>query len=254
MAVVEKTIDIIGDDAFCDMLITRTIPEGAPADIYDDAVKSLRSYALRGIVELQSVHMPNVTRCGASALYNCRGLKTVEMENCTQIDERAFQDTPILESFTMPKLKTMGSYSLSGSGTGTAALTALNFPELLTMGDLAVYNRPGLVSFIAPKLQTISNSAFAGSALRQIDLPSIKTLYGTPFNGMLSLEVINLGPYITVLSQTMLQGTPAGVVVNLPFAEGQFAGAPWGNPDAVINYEVPYSGTVPMPEQEGSGS
>ena len=255
MAVVEKTIDIIGDDAFCAILITRTIPDGLPADIYDDAVNSIRSHALRGIKELQSVHFPNVTQCGSNAMFGCRALKTVVMENCTRLEERVFQDCPNLESVTLPKVKIMGTCAFSGSGIATAALTELNFPELTSIGDLTFFGRPGLRSFIAPKLQSISNSAFSGcESLKQLDLPSIQNLYGTPFSGMYGLEVINFGPNLTMVPYNMLAETPAGVVVNLPFAEGHFSGAPWGNPDAVINYEVPYSGSVPMPESGGSGA
>lgn len=247
MAVVEKTIDIIGDAAFCGLILSRKIPEGLPVDIYDEAVQILRSYALRGMSGLQSLHLPNVTKCNSYSLTGCSDLRSITMENCTRLEERALQDCHALETLTMPKLTSIGNCALAG-GTSTT-LTELNLPELLTLADLAIYSRPGLATFIAPKLQQISGNAFYNnSSLRQLDLPSIRYLYGEPFSAMRALEVINIGPYLNNIPSGMLSGTPAGLVVNMPFEEGHFSGAPWGNADAVINYGVPYSGTVPMPE------
>ena len=247
MAVVEKTIDIIGDSAFCAMILSRKILAGQPVDIYDEAVKIMRTYALRGMAGLESIHMPNVTKCSSYSFYGCSSLKSVVMENCTRIEERSFQDCHALETLTFPKLTFIGNCALAG-GTSTT-LTELNLPELLSLADLGIYSRPGLATFIAPKLQQISGNAFSGNnALRQLDLPSIKYLYGQPFSGMNGLEVINFGPNLATVPSGMLSGTPSGLLVNMPFEEGHFSGAPWGNADAVINYGVEYSGTVPMPE------
>ena len=35
-------MDIIGDEAFCDILISRTIPEGMPVDFYDERGLGIR--------------------------------------------------------------------------------------------------------------------------------------------------------------------------------------------------------------------
>ena len=85
-------------------------------------------------------------------------------------------------------------------------------------------------------------------AIRQIDLPSVKNIYNGIISGCSSLEVINIGPDITSINASAFQGAPEGLVINLPVAEGSISGAPWGATNAVINYEVPYAGSVPMPE------
>ena len=72
MAVVEKTIDIIGDEAFCNLIISRKVPAGLPVDIYDDAVRKLRDYALYYMGDVESLNFPNVTIIGAYALHDCR--------------------------------------------------------------------------------------------------------------------------------------------------------------------------------------
>ena len=40
MAVVEKTVDIIGDERFTAMLLAKTIPDDCPVDLYDEVVQS----------------------------------------------------------------------------------------------------------------------------------------------------------------------------------------------------------------------
>ena len=59
---------IIGDEAFCAMILSRKILAGQPVDIYDEAVKILRNYALRGMSGLESIHLPNVTKCSPYSL------------------------------------------------------------------------------------------------------------------------------------------------------------------------------------------
>ena len=44
------------------------------------------------------------------------------------------------------------------------------------------------------------------------------------------------------------QNAPEGLVINLPVAEGAISGAPWGATNAIINYDTPYAGTVPIPQ------
>ena len=60
--------------------------------------------------------------------------------------------------------------------------------------------------------------------------------------------VVNIGPYITSIATNAFAKTSDDLVINLAVAEGAVSGAPWGATGATINYNVPYSGTVPMPE------
>ena len=58
--------------------------------------------------------------------------------------------------------------------------------------------------------------------------------------------MINFGKKSS-MNNTALKGLPEGCVVNVPWEEGEVSGAPWGGTGVIINYGVPYSGTVPMP-------
>lgn len=68
MAVVEKTVDIIGDEAFSDMILAKAVPENYPVDMYDDLATSLREYALYAMTGLQSVRFTSVTKVGTMLL------------------------------------------------------------------------------------------------------------------------------------------------------------------------------------------
>ena len=70
----------------------------------------------------------------------------------------------------------------------------------------------------------------------------------TILNGASSMEVLNIGPSITSIHANAFGGTPEGMIINLPVSEGAISGAPWGAPNAIINYDTPYAGTVPIPQ------
>ena len=86
------------------------------------------------------------------------------------------------------------------------------------------------------------------TALKQLDLPSAKTISATILNGATAMEVLNIGPGVTSINSNAFGGTPDGMIINLPIAEGAISGAPWGATNAIINYDTPYAGTVPIPE------
>lgn len=83
MAAIEKTVDIIGDDAFCALILGRSIPDGMPVDFYDDILTKLRPHALRNMSGLESVYFPNVTYLGKYALAECPDLKRVDLPKVT---------------------------------------------------------------------------------------------------------------------------------------------------------------------------
>ena len=79
MAVVEKTVDIIGDERFTALLLEKTIPDDCPVDLYDEVVQQVRSYAMYKMDKLQSVIFPRVTTVGNYAFYGCATLQKAEM-------------------------------------------------------------------------------------------------------------------------------------------------------------------------------
>lgn len=243
MAVVEKTIDILGDEAFSAWLLSKAHQEGWPVDIYDEVVPSLSQYAMYKLQGVQSVKFTRVTQCGAYSMANCSQLVSVDLPICTAFGDNAIRSCPHLTTINLPELQSVGQYCFNAC----TALEEINFPKLISAVSAGVFQEcTSLRTVILPRLKTMGNAMFYGcSRLEQIDLPSIETIRSNVFSA--AVEVINLGPNIQSISTDAFSHTQEGVVINLPVAEGAISGAPWGAPNAVINYEVPYSGDVPMP-------
>ena len=246
MAVVEKTIDILGDELLSAFIISRNVPEGYPVDFYDEVVKSLKGYALRGLRGVQSINLPNVTTLGTHALMGCPDLVSVSLPLCTTIpNSGAIRECPNLENIDLPLLKSASEYAFLGPN----KLRTVSLPSLTSCSTGIFFGCSLLESVSLPKLASVgSNTFYSCPLLTQIDLPSAKTLGSGLISGCRSLEVINIGPSITSINATAFQNTPEGLVINLPVAEGAISGAPWGATSAVINYDTPYAGTVPIPE------
>ena len=244
MAVVERTVDIIGDDAFCSLIIKRTVPDGMPVDFYDDMLTKLRQHALRNMSGLESVNFPNVTTVEKYAFAECPDLKRVNMPKATSVPERVLFSCPSLLEAKFPQATFVGDFAITGK-----SIKRIELPNVTSAGgSLTFYNCTSLEEVILPKLGYIPPSMFSGcSALKQLDLPSSKTISTTILNGASSMEVLNLGPNITSINANAFGGTPDGMIINLPVSEGVISGAPWGAANAVINYDVAYSGEVPMP-------
>ena len=246
MAVVEKTVDIIGDAAFCVMLLARSIPEGMPVDIYDDVLVKTRPHAMRNMSGLESVNFPNLTTLGKYSFTGCRDLKRAYLPLASTVAERAFFECPALVEVYAPVAKSLGEFAINSS-----SIIRVELPEVTTTtaSALCFYGCSSLEEVILPKITYIGNSTFyACASLTQLDLPSIKSIGANILNNATSIEVVNLGPGIQSIHSNGFAGTPDGMIINLPVAEGAISGAPWGASNAVINYEVPYAGTVPIPE------
>ena len=240
----EKTIDIIGDEAFCDILISRTIPEGMPVDFYDEAVKKLRVRAITCIDRLESVRFPNVTDVRTYGISENPALKRISLPACRTLGSNSLRGNPVLEEVDAPLVTSSGEFFLEGS----RVLTSVSFPNMTTTGSGALYSCYALAEVNLPKLKSVPSYTFIScTSLEQLDLPSVTSISNEAFKNCSSLMTVNIGPGIKTISATAFETTPDGMVINLPVAEGAVANAPWGATNAVIHYNTPYSGNVPIP-------
>lgn len=228
------TIDLITDDAFSDIIIRRNTADEQPIDLYDEAVRSIGAHRLRNIHNLRSINFPNVTQTGNYSCYECPDLENISLANCVTVYERSFQNLPKLTTVYLPKVQSLGQCAFAGSQT---LWTVADFPALTTIYDLAFYGRTNITSLNIPKAVYLSSSSLNGmSGLTSLILPKVVNIYGSPFSGCTHLQELSFGSVFAAMPANLLQGTPSGIVVNFPFEEGRFTGAPWGNADAVINY------------------
>lgn len=249
MAVVEQTVDIIGDDALCDVILSKSVPEGYPVDLYDESATFLRDYALMYMDGLQSVRFTNVKEVGTSALHTCSSLMSIDMEKCTRIGNYAFQNCKELVNVNMPALESASPNAFSMPYNNEEDnLKTINLPSLRSVPDTFFGYRRTLENVIVPKAYALVSNAFCGcSGIHKLDFPSVTVVRSTPFRGCTHLEVINFGKVVSDMSDTAFKELPEGCVINMVQAEGEVSGAPWGGTGVIINYEVPYCGDVPMP-------
>lgn len=245
MAIVEKTVDLIGDEALCNIFLSREVPEGLPTDIYDDTVKYLKMQAIYGISGITSLHFAVITSIGSQAIEYCPDLVKVEVPLATSIGQSGIRDNPLLEEVIAPLVTSIGSYAFSGD----TKLKEAVFPRVTSLDQGAFYGCGGVTKAEFPRLQTIGNYAINSFVLlEQLDLPSVKTIGYDFVNANSNVTVVNIGPNIKSINTSAFRKTSDDLVINLAVAEGVVSGAPWGATGATINYNVPYSGAVPMPQ------
>ena len=92
-----NTIDLLGDMATADTIVSRTITE-----FNDDALTSIGDNAFRMCAALTSIDLPNVTSIGADAFSGCAALTSANIPNVTSIGDKAFSSCSKLASVRLP--------------------------------------------------------------------------------------------------------------------------------------------------------
>ena len=171
---------------------------------------------IKGIIDrsITSLVIPDgVTTIGNSALGYCKSLTSVTLpDGVTTIGKFAFCWCNSLPSINLPN-------SLTSIDTSAfmycTKLASVKLPEgLTTIGDSA-FEKSGLTSITVPSsVTTIKYNAFGSCDLISVKFKGTPTsIHSTAFNGCTNLTTINV-----------------------PWAEGEVANAPWGATNATINY------------------
>lgn len=206
--------------------------ENAAADV----TATLVSMIDRTAVDLELPE--SLTKIGTSAFRNCKTLKSITLPaGLTSIGSEAFSDCNKLAELMLPMgVTTVMSYTFSSCN----SLSKVSLPETVTsIQSSAFQNCNSLKSLKLPaQLKEIGNLAFSGCQFTQIEFPE---------------ALRSLGSYLFMSSRTLASATFKGVptridtnafgaiytvgfAVNVPWAEGEVAGAPWGATNATINY------------------
>ena len=228
-----RPITSIGNNAFenCQNLALTSLPDG---------LTSIGSYAFSECTNLALTSLPDVlTSIGRNAFYNCPNLALTSLPN---------------------GLTSIGSYAFYNCT--NLALTSL--PNGLTsIENNAFYNCPNLALTSLPNgLTSIRNAAFSGCTnLALTSLPNgLTSIAYAAFSGCTNLALTSLPDGLTSIEDYAFQrciglttitfeGTPTGKIsstafatctnlttINVPWAEGAVANAPWGATSATINY------------------
>ena len=220
-----NTVDIIGDEALTDSIITRSLVE-----IKDNIVKTVGSYAFynckslttvdlpavttingmsafNGCENLASVNIPLVTNLGSSTFSGCKALTTADFPLLPKTSDAVFKDCTSLKTLNFPQVTEIGSNSFRSC----IALSHANFPLATSIKNYAFQDCTALVSVDFPVAATVMDYAFSGcSALTTIDFPAVTSISSNAFKSCKSLTAIILrsGTMATLGNTNAFSGMP----------------------------------------------
>ena len=120
-----NTIDIIGDDALIDQIISKTITE-----IEDDAILKVGYSAFRGCADLTSVKLTAATSIERLAFNTCTKLASINLPAATSIGNNAFGGCYALASVNLPAVTSIG----------------MSFPDCAKLTDIYLSAKEGEIS------------------------------------------------------------------------------------------------------------
>ena len=172
------------------------------------------------------------------AFYNDKTLSITSLPACIEsIGNLAFAGCTNLALTSLPsRLTSIGEFAFSGCT--KLALTSL--PSRLTsISANAFEDCTNLALTSLPsRLTSIGEFAFSGcTKLALTSLPSGITSIGNyAFQGCTGLTSITFTGKPTTISSSAFEGCTNLTTINVPWAEGEVANAPWGATNATINY------------------
>ena len=164
---------------------------------------------------LIDVKMHGYTKIRSSAFHDCMSLALTSLPaGVTSIGSEAFYCCKSLALTSLP-----------------AGVTSIRSEAFRDCTSLALTSLPAGVT-------SIGDRAFAGcTSLALTSLPAGITSIGRrAFEGCTSLTNIIFKGTPTSISSTAFEACGNLTVINVPWAEGEVAGAPWGATNATINY------------------
>ena len=202
-------------------------------------IESIGDSAFQGCKNLALTSLPSgLTSIGDYAFFQCTNLALTSLPSgLTSIGDYVFTRCFKLALTSLPSgLTSIGSHAFQGCK--NLALTSL--PSGLTsIGDGAFDGCTKLALTSLPSgLTSIGDEAFADCTnLALTSLPSGLTSIGVKaFQGCTGLTSITFTGKPTTIGSTAFEGCINLTTINVPWAEGEVANAPWGATIATINY------------------
>lgn len=162
--------------------------------------------------------------------------RSISLPNVTEIREHAFERLPNLTYVSMPNVKSikhMAFYYCT-----KLALTSLP-DSLVTLESVAFYKCVELcLETLPPKLEVIPGDAFAYCYKNTFkEIPEcVKEIGDAAFRENYGLTELTFKGTPTSINQSAFYRCSNLTTINVPWAEGEVADAPWGAVNATINY------------------
>ena len=151
-----NTVDVVGDSALTDSIISRTLVE-----ISDNTFETLSSYAFCGCAVLATANFPVCTHIGSNAFSGCSNLASVSFPVCTSIASSAFANCKSLAVANFPACTNIGRSAFQGCST----LASASFPTCTSIGSNAFQSCRSLATADFFVCMNIGASAFRGCSV-----------------------------------------------------------------------------------------
>ena len=179
--------------------------------------------------------LPTATKIRDYGCYRASKLKSVNMPNVTSIGSNAFYYSGIT-TFTAPKLKTISTDAFKQC----TSLVLTSLPSGITKLTGEVFNGCYnlAISSLPSGLTEIPSYAFYECrAIKTLTIPSGVTKFGAfAFGACTGLETVTFEGTPTTMYTNNFSSCTNLTTINVPWAEGAVANAPWGATNATINY------------------
>ena len=211
--------------------------EAQYAEVVLPNIKSIKPKLFYNDTKLTNIIMPKVKSIGGSAFYSCKNLALTSLPNgLTEIGNSAFSDCKNLALTSLPS-GAIQIYDYAFSGCSNLALTSL--PDGITnIRDYVFQNCSNLALTSLPNnLETIGSRSFPGCKNTFTSFPSsLKSIGARAFYYNSSLTSLTFKGTPTSISNNAFDSCSNLTTINVPWAEGAVANAPWGATNATINY------------------
>ena len=223
-----------GDTSFRDVIERTAVNPILPADLTE-----IGSNAFNSCTKLALTSLPEgVTSIGNYAFNSCTNLALTSLpEGLTSIGNSAFSSCANLALTSLPKgITSIGNYAFYACT--KLALTSL--PEGVTsIGNYAFNSCTNLALTSLPEgLTSIGSDAFNScTKLALTSLPEGLTSIGNyAFSNCSSITNLTFKGKPTTINASAFNRCTNLTTINVPWAEGEVANAPWGATNATINY------------------
>lgn len=155
MSNVLNTVDLVGDAALTNLIISRSVTE-----IADGFTLGIGREAFRKCNQLTKVDFQAATSMGYNAFYQCENLREANLPMAGSIPIEAFYACRLLQSVNAPMASVIGR----GAFEGCWELSSVNIPAARTISSDAFRYDRELQKLDLPALGYIDSQAFRGCA------------------------------------------------------------------------------------------
>lgn len=164
-----------------------------------------------------------------------RSIETFEVPNgITKIGSQLCNRWSSLKKVVIPE----GVISIGSSAFKESGITEIDLPSSLEIiGSQAFWECEALKTITLPEnIKTLGKNLFYESGLESIILPASITSLGETFHYARNLKNVTFKGTPSSISSSAFEGCDNLILINVPWAEGEVTGAPWGAANATIVY------------------